>query len=73
MATEQTASADAIVVSTEEEAQELVGMVADHVTVYSQDTHNQSKFHLHDEQGRVLTQVNTGSSVDWDRLLDLRE
>lgn len=58
-----------VVAETPELAKEIVDLVDEDVTVYSQDD---SKFHLHGDDGTILTQVNIGASIDWDRILDLR-
>ena len=64
---------EAIVLPSTDAARRLAPLFAEELTVYSQDSRNKTKFHLHDPlTGKVLTQVNTGASVDWETTLDLR-
>lgn len=64
---------DAVVVDDSVTAVALTQLVRDDIAVYSDDDAFSSKFHLHDnETGGILTQVESGASVDWDTLLDLR-
>lgn len=68
-----TSSFSAVVFEDAERAK-LLAPKLKHVTVYSNETVWDSKFNLHcEETGKILTQVNTGASIDWSELLDLRK
>jgi hypothetical protein len=64
---------ESVVLPSTELASAVTPLFSDDIVVLSPDTAFASKLHMHDnETGQIVTQLNAGSSIDWETTLDLR-